>query len=53
MFVDQMGVKASVISMQDLADSMLDGSVRIAKADKKPFVDRAMGAIHRMLDRAA
>ncbi|HED18594.1 MAG TPA: DUF1631 family protein [Gammaproteobacteria bacterium] len=53
MFVDQMGVRASVISMQNLADSMLDGSVRIAAAEKKPFVDRAMSAIHRMLDRAA
>ncbi|GMQ84061.1 MAG: DUF1631 domain-containing protein [Gammaproteobacteria bacterium] len=53
MFVDQMGVKASVISMRDLADCMLEGNVRIARAEKKPFVDRAMNAIHRMLDRAA
>jgi len=53
MFVDQSGVKASVISMQDLADCMLNGNARVVKDDKKPFVDRAMGAIHRMLDRAA
>ncbi len=53
MFVDQSGVKASVISMQDLADCVLNGKARIVKADKKPFVDRAMNAIHRMLDRAA
>lgn len=53
MFVDQMGVKAAVISMQDLADHMLAGTARIATSEKKPFVDRAMSAIHRMLDRAA
>ena len=53
MFVDQLGVKAAVISMQDLADCILNGNVRITKAEKKPFVDRAMNAIHRMLDRAA
>jgi hypothetical protein len=32
---------------------MLDGSVRIASTEKKPFVDRALSAIHRMLDHAA
>ncbi len=53
MFVDQLGVKASVISMCDLADCMLAGRVHIIKAEKKPFVDRALNAIHRMLDRAA
>ncbi|VAW73758.1 hypothetical protein MNBD_GAMMA13-514 [hydrothermal vent metagenome] len=53
MFVDQMGVKASVIAMHDLADSMIDGSVRIAKTEKQPFVDRALKAIHRILDHAA
>ena len=53
MFVDQMGVKAAVIPMQELADSMLNGTACIATSEKKPFVDRAMSAIHRMLDRAA
>ncbi len=53
MFVDQMGVKAAVISMHELADCMLAGSVHIATAEKKPFVDRALNAIHRMLDHAA
>ncbi len=53
MFVDQLGVKASVVSMQDLADCILNGNVRIVQAENKPFVDRAMNAIHRMLDRAA
>jgi hypothetical protein len=53
MFVDQLGVKASVVSMQDLADYMLNGKARIVADEKKPFVDRAMSAIHRMLDRAA
>jgi hypothetical protein len=53
MFVDQMGVKASVIPMHELADRMLDKSVRIVDREKKPFVDRALNAIHRMLDRAA
>lgn len=53
MFVDQLGVKASVVSMQDLADYMLNGKARIVAEEKKPFVDRAMSAIHRMLDRAA
>jgi hypothetical protein len=50
MFVDQMGVKAAVISMYELADCMLNGKARIVKAEKKPFVDRALSAIHRMLD---
>lgn len=51
MFVDQMGVKAAVISMCELADCMIGGKVRIMAVDKKPFVDRALSAIHRMLDR--
>jgi len=50
MFVDQMGVKASIISMTDLADCMIAGKVRLLNEQKKPFVDRALGAIHRMLD---
>ena len=53
MFVDQMGVKATVVSMHDLADCMINGSVRIITAEKKPFVDRALDAIHRMLAHAA
>jgi len=53
MFVDQMGIKAAVVSMHELADCMLKGTVRIAEAEKKPFVDRALNAIHRMLDHAA
>jgi hypothetical protein len=48
-----MGVKAAVVCMHELADCMLDGSVRIASTEKKPFVDRALNAIHRMLDHAA
>ncbi len=51
MFVDQMGVKAAVISMRELADCMIDGKVTIITVEKKPFVDRALNAIHRMLDR--
>jgi hypothetical protein len=50
MFVDQMGVKAAVISMRELADCMINGKVRIIQEEKKPFVDRALHAIHRMLD---
>ncbi len=53
MFVDQMGVKAAVISMNDLAQSLFDGEARIINNDKKPFVDRALSAIYRMLDHAA
>ena len=53
MFVDQMGVKATIISMHELAESMLNNSVRIVDTEKKPFVDRALNAIHRMLDHAA
>ena len=53
MFVDQMGLKAAVISMRELADCMLDGRVHIVANEKKPFVDRALNAIHRMLDHAA
>ena len=51
MFVDQMGVKSVVISMTDLACALVNGSAEIIVHDKKPFVDRALGAIHRMLDR--
>jgi hypothetical protein len=53
MFVDQMGVKAAVVCMHELADNMLNGTVRIVTTEKKPFVDRALNAIHRMLDHAA
>lgn len=53
MFVDQMGVKAAVISMHDLAQSMLAGQARILTQERKPFVDRALSAIYRMLDHAA
>lgn len=53
MFVDQMGVKAAVVCMHELARYMLDGSARIVTNEKKPFVDRALNAIHRMLDHAA
>jgi hypothetical protein len=50
MFVDQMGVKAAVISMRDLAECLIDGKARVIAEEKKPFVDRALHAIHRMLD---
>ena len=50
MFVDQMGVKAAIISMTDLADNMIAGKVRVIHNQKKPFVERALNAIHRMLD---
>jgi len=50
MFVDQLGVKAAIISTQELASYMIDGKVTMATAEKKPFVDRALSAIHRMLD---
>ncbi|VAW77643.1 hypothetical protein MNBD_GAMMA15-1452 [hydrothermal vent metagenome] len=50
MFVDQMGSKAAIISMTDLANSMIAGKVRLLNEQKKPFVDRALSAIHRMLD---
>jgi hypothetical protein len=53
MFVDQMGVKAAVVCMHELADGVLNGTVRIVATEKKPFVDRALSAIHRMLDHAA
>lgn len=53
MFVDQMGVKAAVVCMHELANCVLNGTVRILASEKKPFVDRALNAIHRMLDHAA
>ena len=53
MFVDQMGVKAAIIAMTDLADNMIAGKVRMINEQKKPFVDRALSAIHRMLDHGA
>ncbi|HHJ14827.1 MAG TPA: DUF1631 domain-containing protein [Gammaproteobacteria bacterium] len=53
MFVDKMGVKAYVIDKADMVDSMIGGKVRMIHVDRKPFVDRAMKAIHRMLDHGA
>jgi hypothetical protein len=53
MFVDQMGVKSAVIPMHDLANCMLEGRVQIVQIEKKPFVDRALNAIYRILDHAA
>lgn len=50
MFVDQMGTRAAIISMTDLADNIISGKVRVIHHQKKPFVDRALSAIHRMLD---
>jgi hypothetical protein len=48
-----MGVKASVVCMHELAACMLDGTACIVATEKKPFVDRALSAIYRMLDHAA
>jgi hypothetical protein len=48
-----MGIKAAVVCMHELADGVLNGTVRIVATEKKPFVDRALSAIHRMLDHAA
>jgi len=42
-----------VISMHDLANCMIDGRVQIVQVEKKPFVDRALNAIYRILDHAA
>jgi hypothetical protein len=53
MFVDQMGVKATMICMHDLANCMIDGRVQVVQVEKKPFVDRALNAIYRMLEHAA
>ncbi len=53
MFVDQMGVKIAVISMRELADCVINGKARVIAEEKKPFVDRALHAIHRMLDHGA
>jgi len=53
MFVDQMGVKAVVVSMRELADCVINGRARVLREEKKPFVDRALQAIHRMLDHGA
>ncbi len=52
MFVDQMGVKSAIIPTTRLAKAIAEGSARILPDDKKPFMDRALGAIHRMLDRS-
>lgn len=52
MFVDRMGVKSAVIPTDRLAKAIADGTARIVSEDKKPFMDRALGAIHRMLDRS-
>lgn len=52
MFVDQMGVKSAVIPTMRLAKAIAEGTARILIDEKKPFMDRALGAIHRMLDRS-
>jgi hypothetical protein len=52
MFVDQMGVKTAIIPTLRLAQALANGSARIITEEKKPFMDRALGAIHRMLDLA-
>jgi len=53
MFVDHLGVKTDVIPIRDLADWLLNGAAHIVQTEKKPFVDRALEAIYRLLDRAA
>ena len=51
MFVDNLGVKAAVKSRHELAREMAAGKVRILVQDKRPFVDRAMGTVRKLLRR--
>ncbi|MCP4994802.1 MAG: DUF1631 domain-containing protein [Gammaproteobacteria bacterium] len=51
MFVDITGVQAQVIPINALAEMMCNGNARIADADTKPFVDRAMTTIRSLLEK--
>ncbi len=50
MFVDQLGAKVAIVPSRELAESMLKGHARILKNEHKPFVNRALAAIYRVLD---
>lgn len=50
MFVDQLGVKVAIIPSRELAVCMLSGNARILETEHKPFVNRALEAIHRVLE---
>ncbi|MEE9491826.1 MAG: DUF1631 family protein [Gammaproteobacteria bacterium] len=50
MFVDQMGLKAAVIAMSDLAKAIATGTTRIMDENNQPFVDRALSSVQRSLN---
>ncbi|GBL53603.1 MULTISPECIES: DUF1631 domain-containing protein [Pseudomonas] len=53
MFVDHLGQRVAVKPIGQLALEMEQGKVRLAGAGAQPLVDRALGAIYRMLQRFA
>ncbi|BCX82530.1 hypothetical protein MIT9_P2116 [Methylomarinovum caldicuralii] len=49
-FVDQAGIQVAVKPLKKLAKEMLAGQARILEMEKKPFVERALQRIYRILD---
>jgi hypothetical protein len=49
MFVDCMGMRAGVKNHVELATLMATGKARIIQAERRPFIQRALEAIRRML----
>lgn len=49
MFVDSMGVKAAMLSRNDLAREMAAGKLRVSASEKRPFLERALEAVRNLL----
>ncbi len=48
-FVNQAGIQVAVKPLRKLAKELLNGEARILELDKKPFVERALQQIYRLL----
>ncbi len=48
-FVNQAGLQVAVKPLRKLAKELLNGEARILEVDKKPFVERALQRIYRLL----
>ncbi len=52
-FVNQAGIQVAVRSLRKLAKELLSGEARILEVEKKPFVERALQRIYRLLHTAS
>jgi hypothetical protein len=52
MFVDQDGVTAAVRDMEDLSRELIAGEARIVALPKVPFMERALDAIRKTVERS-